>query len=168
MKAAQDSQNLVFENVWEKDMSAMGPQVLEIWKKYGGPTGPSAVERLKQIVFVVKNSGGDVVGISTAFMTYIQQLRNHLFACRLIILPDYRVPGLTSKLLVLTRDYLESIHGLEKVNPAIGLITLVENQRMKEKRNEAIWPASGMVYIGNSKQGNHIRVYYFRGAHILP
>ena len=50
----------------------------------------------------------------------------------------------------------------------IGVITLVENEALKQHRNEAIWPASKMVYIGNSREGHHIRVYYFAGARILP
>lgn len=81
--------------------------------------------------------------------------------------PDYRIPGLTSRLLVSTRDFLESIHSRDESNPAIGIITLVENRRLKEHRNEAVWPASGMVYIGNSGDGHHIRVYYFKGARIV-
>jgi hypothetical protein len=85
-----------------------------------------------------------------------------------LIVPEYRIPGLTSKLLVLTRDFLESIHAMESADTPIGLITLVENEALKQHRNEAIWPASKMVYIGNSKEGHHIRVYYFSGARIVP
>ncbi|MEX2234376.1 MAG: hypothetical protein WD824_19580 [Cyclobacteriaceae bacterium] len=165
---AQDNQNLVFENVWRKDVSHISAQVLEIWKNHKGPVGDYANQRLNQLVFVVKDAGGNVVGMSTAFKTYIKQLRNHFFAMRLMLIPENRIPGLTSKLLVSTRDYFESIHQDETTDPAIGLITLVENQRLKESRNEAIWPASKMVYIGSSKEGNHIRVYYFKGARILP
>lgn len=168
MKSAQDSQKLVFENLWQKDVSHIQEQVLKIWRDHGGPDAQQALERLRQIVFVVRDPTGEVVGISTAFKAYIKQLRNHLFAFRLMLVPDYRIPGLTSKLLVSTRDFLESIHHLDTTDQAIGLITLVENQRLKEHRNEAIWPASGMVYIGNSKEGSHIRVYYFKGARIVP
>ena len=168
MKSAQDNQNLVLENVWQKDVSHISARILGIWRDHGGPIADQGRDRLHQLVFVVKDSEGEVVGMSTAFKAYIKQLRNHFFALRLMLLPEYRIPGLTSKLLVATRDFLESFHQTESTDQAIGLITLVENQRLKENRNEAIWPASKMVYIGNSKEGNHIRVYYFKGAHILP
>jgi hypothetical protein len=168
MKSTQDKQNLVFENVWQKDVSEIGPQVLSIWNEYTGPIGNAAQDRLRQLAFVVREQRGQVVGISTAFKVYVRQLRNYFFAIRLMLVPDYRIPGLTSKLLVSTRDFLESIHDQEKTDPAIGIITLVENKRIQENRNEAIWPASGMVYIGNSGEGHHIRVYYFKGARIKP
>jgi len=168
MNPPQDNQKLVFENRWLRDPADVHQHVLDVWKQHGGPSGEDAVQRLRQLVFVIRNERGQVIGMSTAFKAYVKQLRNYFYACRLILVPDYRIPGLTSKLLVSTRDFLESIHRDEPVNPAIGLITLVENARIKEHRNEAIWPASGMVYIGNSKEGHHIRVYYFKGAEILP
>lgn len=168
MKPAQDNQKVLLENVWQTDVSMIREQVRDVWQKHGGPVAGKAEERLQQLVFVVKNEAGDVVGISTAFKAYVKQLRNHFFAFRLMLVPGYRIPGLTSKLLVATRDFLESIHARDSNDMAIGLITLVENQAIKENRNEAIWPASKMVYIGNTKEGSHIRVYYFKGAHIVP
>jgi len=168
MKSVSGKQDLIFENVWRKDVAPFSSRVLEIWRDHGGPMGQLAQERLQQLVYIVKNTEGDVVGMSTAFKMYVKRLRNHFFAMRLMLAPDFRIPGLTSKLLVSTRDFLESIHGEEDTGRAIGLITLVENQRLKDNRNEAIWPASKMVYIGNSKEGHPIRVYYFEGARILP
>lgn len=168
MKSAQDKQNLVFENLWKKDVSQVSARILRVWNDHGGPIGRAAQERLNQLVYAVRTDDGEVAGISTAFKVYVKQLRNHFYAIRLMLLPDFRMPGLTSKLLVSTRDFLESIHSGDNENPAIGIITLVENDRLKQKRNEAIWPASGMVYIGNSAEGHHIRVYYFKGARIEP
>jgi hypothetical protein len=168
MESPPGRQDLIFENAWGKDVSSFRKQVVNIWVRHRGPRGPEAEERLKQVVYVVKNDRGDVVGLSTAFKSYVKQLRNHFFVFRLSVIPEYRVPGLTSKLLVLTRDFLESIHLAETADVPIGLITLVENEALKQHRNEAIWPASKMVYIGNSKEGHHIRVYYFAGARIVP
>jgi hypothetical protein len=41
---------------------------------------------------------------------------------------------------------------------------MVENERLMKVRTEAIWRGSRMVYIGNTKSGKHIRVYYFKKA----
>lgn len=161
-------QKPVLENVWGRNTDPLRDTVLEIWRNNGGPTGLQAEDRLAQLVFVVKDETGRVVGMSTAFKAYIRQLRNYCYAIRLMLVPGHRIPGLTSRLLVSTRDFLESIHQQDTTDRAIGMITLVENPHLKEKRNEAIWPASGMVYIGNSKEGHHIRIYYFKGARILP
>lgn len=169
MESAKENQSIVFESVWNRQDASLDAQVRTIWKEHGGPVDSAADDRLMQLVFVARRTdNGQVVGISTAFKVYVKKLRNQFFAIRLMLVPEARIPGLTSKLLVLTRDFLESMSQGDVADPAIGIITLVENERLKHNRNEAIWPASGMVYIGNSKEGHHIRVYYFSGARILP
>lgn len=165
---AEDKQKLVFENVWRKDIQDIRKDIVAIWQQHGGPEDGHVEERLKQLVYIIRNEFNQVVGISTAFKVQIKQLRNYLYAFRCIIVPQYRIPGLASKFLVLTRDFLESIHESDGPEKAIGVITLVENTKINEHRTEAIWPASKMVYIGNSKNGSQIRVYYFKGARIFP
>src|SRR6202008_4433515 len=99
----------------------------------------------------------------TAVRMDIPQLKNHLYSFRLFIDPDYRIPGLTSALIVKTRDELEMRTKNEPSSgeKCVGMIRLVENDRILQYRREAVWPPSKMVYIGNSPKGKHIRVYYF-------
>jgi hypothetical protein len=160
---------LIFENLWHKKDSPLHSGVKLLWKKnFPSLTEAQMTNRLQQVVFVLRTLDGEVVGISTSYNTYIEQLKNRLYAFRCFIDLAYRIPGLTSTLLVKTRDWLEEIHmtdGKEEER-CIGIITLVENDRIMKFRNEAIWPASKMVYIGNSPKGFPIRVYYFKKAMI--
>lgn len=159
---------LEFENVWRKNI-AERKEITTIWKQFHpGLEEKNAEERLNQIVILVKNEFGQIVGISSAFKAYIKQLDNYFYSARLILIPGYRIPGLMSKLMVMTRDFLESVHRHDDAPPCLGIVLLVENDRLKKLRNEAIWPASQFVYIGNSGKGHHIRVYYFKGALINP
>ena len=160
--------DLTLDNFWRSDPGEIRDQVIDLWKKHGGPVGEEAEKRLQQIVFVVRTREGRVVGLSTAFKAHVRQLRNHFYVFRLMISPDYRIPGLTSRLLVSTRDFLESASRQEEKEVPIGLFTLVQHPELKRHRNEAVWPASKMVYIGNSPEGHHIRVYYFDDARIAP
>lgn len=159
---------LIFENLWQKN-SPVHENVKQLWKKHFPSLTEQQMEaRLPQVVFALRTEDGEVVGVSTAHKAYIQQLKNRLYNFRCFIDPHYRIPGLASTLLVKTRDWLEKIHradGLEEER-CIGMITLVENVRIMKFRNEAIWPASKMVYIGNSPKGYPIRVYYFKKAMI--
>ncbi|MEQ8423531.1 MAG: hypothetical protein RIA63_02405 [Cyclobacteriaceae bacterium] len=154
-----------FENLWKRNPSELKKEILTIWKQFNPDLeGEKAEERLNQLVFVIKNEFGQVIGISTAHKAFIKQLRNYLYSIRILIVPSARQPGLASKLIVETRDFLESIHQEDKENKCIGVITLVENEQYAEARKEAIWKASQMVYIGNSGKGFQIRVYYFKDA----
>lgn len=167
MKRKGTKPELVFENLWKKNDAAWKHKVKQLWKNHF-PDMPEAMltERLGQLVYAICTTDGTVVGVSTTYKSYVMHLKNNLYAFRCFIAPDYRIPGLTSALLVKTRDLLEDVHqsdGAESER-CIGMITLVENERIMKVRNEAIWHASKMVYIGNSPQGKHLRVYYFNKA----
>ncbi|MCB0488004.1 MAG: hypothetical protein R2820_03185 [Cyclobacteriaceae bacterium] len=156
-----------FENLWGKHPGELQKEIVTIWKQFSpGMEAEKVNERLSQLAYVVKNEFEQVVGISTAQKVYVKQLRNYLYSVRLLIVPSYRQPGLASKLIVLTRDFFESIHKSDTDERTIGIITLIENKDYSETRREAIWHASQMVYIGNSGKGFQVRVYYFKDATI--
>ncbi len=158
---------LIFENLWQKSDSPLHAKIKQLWKKhFSSITEEKMNTRVHQVVFAVCTPDGNVVGISTSFKTYIKHLKNYVYAFRCFIDPDYRIPGLTEVLIVKTRDFLEEIHHADgpENERCIGLITLVENERIMKARTEAIWPASKMVYIGNSPKGYHIRAYFFKKA----
>ena len=160
-------QQLIFENLWQKKDSPFHASIIKLWKKNApGMPAEQFTNRLHQIVFAVVNESGEVVGVSTAFKIYVKQLRNYMYAFRCLVDPAYRSPGLPSALIVKTRDYLEQIYSTDREGEGqcIGIITLVKNEHFRKVRNEAIWPASKMVYIGNSQKGYPIRVYYFNKA----
>jgi hypothetical protein len=163
---SQYKQNITFENVWKKPDQAIQLQVAAIWKNLARFEDAKIQERMTQLVYVAKD-GEKVVAVSTAFKAYIAQLRNFFYVFRCLVLPQHSIPGIDAKITVLTRDFLESIHKHDGPDEAIGLLALIENQKLKE-RTQAIWPASGLVYIGNSKEGHHIRVYYFKKAVVKP
>ncbi len=158
---------LIFENLWLKPDSPVHHQIRQLWKKHFPSLSEEQVDkRLNQVVFAVQTKAGEVVGVSTAFRAYVQQLRNHMYAFRFFIDPAYRIPGLMEVILVKTRDFMEEISQTDgpEDKRCIGMITLVENERIMKYRTEAIFPASKMVYIGNSPKGYQIRAYYFKKA----
>jgi len=158
---------LIFENLWQKSETHLHHKIEQLWKKHFPFLSEEQIrKRLPQVIFAVQTTEGEVVGVSTSFRAYVQQLRNHLYAYRFFIDPAYRIPGLMEVILVKTRDFMEEISQTDgpEDKRCIGLITLVENERMMKHRTEAIFPASKMVYIGNSPKGYQIRVYYFKKA----
>lgn len=159
--------NVSYENLWGMDAAELKKEVITMWKQHNpGFEGEKVEERANQIVFVSKNEFEQVIGVSTAFKVYIKQFRNFMYSIRVMVLPEYRSQKLATDILVKSRDFLESIHQEDLPDPPIGMITLVENELLKKNKREAIWPASKMVYAGNSSKGHHIRVYYFKGATI--
>lgn len=159
--------NVTYENLWRKDLGELKKEVITMWKLHNpGFEEDKAEERASQIVWVAKNEFEQVIGVTTAFKVYVKQFRNFMYSIRVMVLPEYRSQKLATDLLVKSRDFLESIRQEDLPDPPIGMITLVENELLKKNKREAIWPASKMVYAGNSAKGHHIRIYYFKGATI--
>lgn len=166
MKEDNNPYGIKFEEVFGKDDKELAGELIDVWKKHNLLSkGESGEERMKQVVFVVKNKNNEIIGISTAYPIYVEQLKNTLFAFRCMLIPEYRYPGLLTKLTVQTRDFLEEIHST--YDPyCIGIITEVQNTKLNEHRKEAVYPGSGFTFIGYSKRGFQIRIYYFKGAKI--
>ncbi|MEK6781261.1 MAG: ATP-binding protein [Bacteroidota bacterium] len=169
VKGTEFDAKVYFENVWLKMSPALIKEVMEFWSTNKMlRAGFAAEERAQQVVLIVRDEKEKrIVGLSTAATVTFKQLNSHNFYLyRSIILPEYRQPGLASKVIVETRDFLESFSKMVSSNRCIGLLTFVENPKVQQFRREAVWPASKMVFIGTDKEGRHIRVYYFEGARI--
>ena len=156
--------DLTFENFWQKDAGETGKQLLSFWKEHAPALEEErAVQRLNQLVWVVRYQSGEIAGEATAEKVFIKQLRNYFYNVRVMHAP-LKYPGLMAKLITDTRDFLESIHTRDDENRCIGIITLVESDALKKKLTKAILPAGHLVYIGNTAKGSHIRVSYFGGS----
>ncbi len=169
VKFKREENKVYWENVWQKMSPTLIQEVINFWDvNQMIKPGFSSEERAQQVVLILRSEmDNKIVGLTTAGVVTFKQLNSkNFYLYRSIILPGYRHPGLTSKLIVETRDFLELANSHEVLNPCIGILTFVENPRIQQFRREAIWPASKMAYIGMDKQGRHIRVYYFRGATI--
>lgn len=165
--AERTEQKAVFENLWMKDSPFLKEKVSAAWREQFSMKEEEVLKRLDQLVFAIHNEQGVLMGVSTAYKAYIKQFKNNFYAVRFMILPQFRIPGLLPQLVQQTREFLESLHEEDSTEKCIGLIALIENEEMKRTLRAPILP-SGFVYLGNSAAGHHIRVYYFRGARIIP
>jgi len=141
-------------------------EIIKFWQSLNAlPSSVSAQDRVGQVVCIVR-IGNKIVGVSTAHRVQISQLnKNYFYNYRLMLHPEYRLPGLTEKVGVSTINILEDLFK-SKNTDCIGMITLVENTAYKTHRKQAVWMATGFVYVGNSANGHHLRVRYFEGASI--
>ena len=121
--------------------------------------------RSRQLVFVAIDDG-KIAGVTTAHEARVPRLNNNFFFnFRTLIHPAYRMPGLVDKLAVLTRDFLEGLYH-SRQSECIGIVSIIENEQLKMLKRNAIYPSTEFMFVGLTKQGHHIRLYYFKGAKI--
>lgn len=157
---------ITFQNVWKEKNQELLDEIVDAWTRYKAiPPGENPLDRAKQVVYLARNEENHIVGIATAYIRRIGQLRANMFVYRSFVAEPYRRKGIMTRITVMTRDYLELIH--QNINPmCLGIIAEIENEGLKQTLRQAVYPQSKLALIGYSKRGNPIRVYYFQGAKI--
>lgn len=114
-------------------------------------------------LFVATTGQGQLAGFLLAEKNELKQLRHELFQLHLIVLPPHRLKGVASNLIKFAFEDLERNNN----DPGcMGVYCWVLDSAIKAKKNEAIWPNTQLVYLGNSPDGHHLRVRYFKRAMI--
>lgn len=141
-------------------------EVVKIWTESAGLDQNEAQRRLTELVMVVKDNRGKVVGISTAVKSHVPQLQNYVFLYRCFILPEFRAPALDTQMIVRSKNYLHQVSKSEMEKKCVGIMVIVQNEILKKNWRQAVWRGADMMYIGNTPNGDHMRIGYFKGARI--
>lgn len=155
------------ENVWESKSQELRDEIVRFWLASAAlPARDRAVERVDQVIFIVRHGEGGIAGVSTVYKRFNAQLNGTFYCFRCFVAEAHRQENLGAVLLLAARDFLNERFSSGKDPGAIGLFVEVENERLRRLRNQAIWPYSKLVFVGKNARGDHLRVYYFDGARI--
>lgn len=155
-----------FIPVWKNITPELEAELVDFWidNKAIGDKKQAAL-RSKQVVCIVREDGGKIVGVSTAHPRVIPRLRQPMFYYRNFIAADYRGKQLAGPFLEKSKAALQE-HTKSLPKPiCLGILIELENKGLAAHRNEAVWPeAGGTTFIGYSPKGLHLRVSYFDDA----
>lgn len=155
------------QRVWQALDIDLTEEIVSFWVDNKAlPSREAAAARVGQVVYVARSSSGQISAVTTAYLQHSEQLNNHFYYMRVFVADASRRSQLGIELLRKVQSYFESLYQQGMLSPAIGLLMEVENPLLKKARNEAVWPTTNFVYIGNNAKGDHQRVYYFDGARI--
>lgn len=146
--------------------SEIGSEVIKLWTESAGLSAGIAAQRLKELALILKDKSGKIIGVSTAVKTYFPQIHNYVYAYRYFIHPEFRAPALDTQMIVRTKNHLQEVSKGETANKCVGIMVIVQNEIIKSQWTQAVWLDADMIYVGNTAEGHHIRVGYFKGARI--
>ena len=154
-------------NVREDRQPALVEQVIALWLAHKVLTEPQARQRAEELLFVAVDEANEAVaGVCTTYLRTPPALKMPLWHFRTFVGPEYRQKDVAFHLLHLALDYHESQFTSGADTSGRGLYMEIENPIIKRHRNEAVWPSSGMVFVGYNARGDHCRVRYFPGARL--
>jgi hypothetical protein len=136
--------------------------VRAFWGEKGSLPEEVATERLPQVVCVLREPGGEVAGVNSAYAHAVGLIGGRTFwVYRSLLASDL---GDEDWQLMLVACYEEMAAEFERGGEAdapIGVLAPVSDTAMLERRPEAIWPESGFAYAGFLRDGRQARIRYF-------
>ncbi|MEM7114422.1 MAG: hypothetical protein AAF614_18450 [Chloroflexota bacterium] len=161
--------NYTLTNVWENKSDALKEEIVNFWlRERALGSREQAAGRVNQVAMIARDSFGELVGICTVYPRRHPQLRHNFYHFRTFVGAMHRQNLIAAQFAVQTRDYFNDRFVAGHDQHIIGILVEAENEILKTKHTLAIWPHSGMVFVGYNQRGDHIRVFYFDGARIQP
>jgi hypothetical protein len=140
-------------------------QLLDFWSRRGVLEGDAARERLSDVVSVALDDAGEVVGVSSVRDESIPLVGRRFWVYRSFLADDSG--DLATQMFTSTFDALGKEFELGGPGP-IGVCVMVEGREEMERRPEAIWPDTELMFAGYLPDDRQVRIRYFWGATIGP
>ncbi len=160
-------EKIKLQRVWQSLTEALTQEIVEFWLAQGAVRDREvALQRVTQVVFVARSESGELVAVNTAYQRHHEQLDLSFYYVRAFVAEPARRSQLAVVMLRRLQSFFDELFQMGALSPAVGLFLEVENPVIKKFRNEAIWPTTKFVYVGQNARGDHQRVYYFDDARI--
>jgi len=139
-------------------------QVLALWEQSGVLRGDDAHARLPEVLCLLRDDAGALVGVSWAYpddMALVGGRRFWMYQSVLAAgLEEAGDAMIAHSFAALERDFDPDARG------PVGVCVVVRDRAEMERRPEAEWTDPRMVYAGYLPDGGQVRVGYFEGATI--
>src|SRR5437764_5068984 len=141
-------------------------QLLRFWSSQGALEGGAARKRLSEVVCLALDRGGEIVGVNSVYPEDVALLGGRRFwIYRNFLLPD--ASGAGPELTNAAFAALEPEFEASREGP-IGLCVLIGERAEIERRPEAIWTDTELMFAGYTREGHQVRIRYFEDAVIGP
>ena len=133
----------VLKPVWRMGDVRAERDVLAFWREGKLLSQDVDLEtRLKELC-VVAYAGTRVVGVNTAVLQRLEEVRARIAMLRLAVARDFRQTYLATEILGLARPLLERWAAEHPEEKLMGIGCVVQTREIQEKLFEATWPRSG-------------------------
>ncbi len=132
-------------------------EVLDLWARHGALTGDAARARLAELVCVLLDAGGAVVGVNSVGRAPRGLLgARPVWRYRRFLAPgqpaDAEAALFNAAFEVLDREYVPGS------GAPMGVCVLVPDDATLRSRPEAVWADTQLLYAGYSRDGEQLRV----------
>lgn len=146
-----------------------GAAIVKFWlDEKGFVAEADARRRLPEVVMHAQDASGAVVAVCTAAPMLLPRIGQPMYYYRCLIGRAWRKSLLVLVMLRRAAFLLED-YAVAANYPCIGIVLELENDRFNQTLDAPVWTVprpGGFVYVGKSRDGLDLRVFYFRGARL--
>tara|TARA_R110000824_G_scaffold118960_18_gene272516 strand:+ start:38926 stop:39405 length:480 start_codon:yes stop_codon:yes gene_type:complete len=149
--------NVRYVTAWQRNDPKCEADAVSFWQETRMlPPDVDPRQRAKEIVSMAYQ-GDRVVGVTTAEVAYLEQVRQKFALMRILIHPDLEKSGVSVPLTIHAREVLREWAKANPQEKVAGYAAIITAPGYGQK---PVLPA-GLVLIGYNAQGRQVRVYWF-------
>jgi hypothetical protein len=150
-----------FRPAWKRSDAKIEADAIAFWDRLDIlPEGVSAAQRAKELVLVAYR-GDQIVGVVTAELGILPQVRERLAMLRGAVDPEFRRTHVGFAMLLGARKTLESWSSEHPDERLAGLGAIVESPDLLARQAQPFWPLSKFGVVGFLADGRQVRVSWF-------
>lgn len=146
---------------WRRDDAAIEADAVDFWGRLDIlPSEVRPEERAKELAAVAYQDGR-LVGVTTASLGRLEQVRARLAMLRGAVDPEHRRSYVAQALALYTRELIEEWSRENPHERVGGLGAIIESPDLVARQKEPFWPMTRFGLIGYAPNGRQIRVSWF-------
>ena len=146
---------------------ALSKELLDFWSARNALTPEQGRERLPEVLALLRNAAGEIVGVNSAGSVPLALFANqpfHVYRC--LLTEQAAEPADWLALLSAGCEILDEGAQAQGNSGEIGLLVQIVRRDLQSAWPEAIWPRTGLVHAGYTDRGHQLRVRYYANARI--
>ena len=150
-----------FRPAWRLNDPEVERDAIHFWNRLGIlPQGVAPEQRAKELMAVAYKDGL-VVGVQTATLGRLPQVRARLAMIRSAVDPDHRRFYLSRALTIFSKNLLQRWSAEHPEERLAGFGALIESKELAAYGKKPYWPESQFILAGFTPDGRQIRISWF-------
>ena len=146
---------------WRLNDARIEADAMAFWARLGIlPPDVSPAQRAKELIAVVYKDDA-VVGVHSATIERVEQVRARLAMLRSAVDPAHRRGHVSMALSLYSRAMLERWSRENPHERLAGLGAIVESQQLAERGKQPYWPQTRFILAGFLPDGRQLRISWF-------
>lgn len=151
---------------WRLGDDAIERDAIDFWNRMAIlPADVTPEDRARELAAAAYRDGR-LVGVATAVVGPVEQLRGNFAFFRCAVDPDERRSLASTALTVFARDLIEQWSADRPEENVLGLASVIVSSALRQRQRDPVWENTRLNLVGFTPDGRQLRVAWFAHARV--